>query len=69
MYQWMKEDMQYNTSAFYWIGRTAWSEWHTDCEDKDWDSIEVEGFTNATVMRHACHEVTTSPTWILNEDE
>lgn len=69
MYQWMKEDMQYNTSAFYWIGRTAWSEWDTDCEDKDWDSIEVEGFTNATVMRHACHEVTTSPTWILNEDE
>ena len=69
MYQWMK-DQNFNTTALQWVGRSQWSE--EACDEVgsygvNWTTIDIPGYT-AEALYQSCHEVTTSPTWVLKDD-
>lgn len=64
MYQWV-QDQKLNVTAFKWVGRTRWST--ENCVRYDWNSVEVPGYS-PTALNRSCHEVTTSPSWILKGD-
>jgi len=63
MYQYFR-DRGYNTSALNWFGRKSWSS--KDCNTTNWLSIDVPGI-NGAALEQSCHELTTSPTWILKD--
>lgn len=66
MHQWMK-DKGLNVTSLHWIGRTKWTT--ETCKKYDWESVQVPGYNNATLLNESCQEVTTSSAWMRKEDD